>query len=134
MKGSLELQYTHIYINCTDEFHTLRHRVVRCICTIFLCAWLKKMCDSCTFVKIQCYKFPLYYIFVWNKELLGLKKQQVDNKKIYIMKKAIMLHSGMSCHCTSCHFLIIQLDEENFNHMPSPIFCDVPLNHLLITT
>ena len=38
------------------------------------------MCDSCAFV-IQYYKFPLYYIVVWNKELLGLKKQQVDNKK-----------------------------------------------------
>ena len=31
--------------------------------------------DSCAFV-IQCDKFPLYYIDVWNKELLGLKKQQ----------------------------------------------------------
>ena len=127
MKGSLELQYTHIYINCTDKFHMLRHRVVRCICTIFLCAWSKKMCDSCTFVihVIQCYKKQRTFRF---------EKAASRQQKIYIMKKAIMLHSCMSCHCTSCHFLIIQLDDENFNHMPSPIFCDVLLNHLLITT
>ena len=55
------------------------------------------------------------------------EKAASRQQKIYIMKKAIMLHSCMSCHCTSCHFLIIQLDDENFNHMPSPIFCDMPL-------
>ena len=38
------------------------------------------MGDSCAF-DIQCYKFPLYYIIVWNEELLGLKKQQVNNGK-----------------------------------------------------
>ena len=135
MKGSLELQYTHIYINCTDEFHMLRHRVVRCICTIFLCAWSKKMCNSCTFVIIQCYKFPQFVLhFCVKQRTFRFEKAASRQQKIYIMKKAIMLHSCMSCHCTSCHFLIIQLDDENFNHMPSPIFCDVPLNHLLITT
>ena len=134
MKGSLELQYTHIYINCTDEFHTLRHRVVRCICTIFFVCIVEKMCDSCAFV-IQCYKFPLYNLHCCVKQrTFRFEKEASRQQKIYIMKKAIMLHSCMSCHCTSCHFLIIQLDDENFNHMPSPIFCDMPLNHLLITT
>ena len=66
--------------NCADEFHTLRCRVVRCTYTIILWAQSTKMGDSCAF-DIQCYKFPLYYIIVWNEELLGLKKQQVNNGK-----------------------------------------------------
>ena len=33
------------------------------------------------------------------------EKAASRQQKIYIMKKAIMLHSCMSCHCTSCHFL-----------------------------
>ena len=45
----------------------------------FVCT-IKKMGDSCAF-DIQCYKFPLYYIIVWNEELLGLKKQHVNNGK-----------------------------------------------------
>ena len=56
---------------------------------------VEKMRDSGAFVS-QCYKIPLYYIVVWNKELLGLKKRRVDKGKFYIMKKVIMLHSRMS--------------------------------------
>ena len=52
-----------VYVNCADEFHTLRHRVVRRVYRIFLRARSKKMRDSCAFV-IQCYKFPLYFIVV----------------------------------------------------------------------
>ena len=66
-------------INCADEFHILRYRVVRRVYTIFLRARLKKMCNSCAFV-IQCY-VSMYFIVVWNKGLLGLKKRQVDNGK-----------------------------------------------------
>ena len=40
-----------VYVNCADKFHMLR-----CIYTIFLCARLKKMCNSCAFV-IKCYKY-----------------------------------------------------------------------------
>ena len=69
-----------MHANCADEFHTLRCRAVKHKYTIILCAQSKKMGDSCAFV-IQCYRFPLYYIIVWNKELLGLKKQQVNNGK-----------------------------------------------------
>ena len=123
-----------LYINCTDEFHTLRHRVVRCICTIFLCAWSKKNVR----LMYLCYNSVLQVSFVLHfcvkQRTFRFEKAASRQQKIYIMKKAIMLHSCISCHCTSCHFLIIQLDDENFNHMPSPIFCDVPLNHLLITT
>ena len=133
MKGSLELQYTHIYINCTDEFHTLRHRVVRCICTIFFVCIVEKN------VRLMCLCYSVLQVsFVLHccvkQRTFRFEKEASRQQKIYIMKKAIMLHSCMSCHCTSCHFLIIQLDDENFNHMLSPIFCDVPLNHLLITT
>ena len=53
----------------------LWRRVVRHLYTIFLHARSKKMCDSCAFV-IQCYKFPLYFIVVWNKGPLGLKSSE----------------------------------------------------------
>ena len=39
-----------VYVNCADEFHTLRHRVVRRVYRIFLRARSKKMRDSCAFV------------------------------------------------------------------------------------
>ena len=50
-----------VYVNCADQFHTLRRRVVRRAYTIFLRARWKKMRESCAFVN-QCFKFPLYYI------------------------------------------------------------------------
>lgn len=34
---------------------------------------------------------------------------------------------------TSWNVLIIQLGDENFSRLPSPIFCDLPLNYLFIT-
>ena len=83
-----------VYVSCEDKFHTLRRRVVRRVYTIFLRARLKKMRDSCAFV-IQCYKFPLYYIVEWNKELLGLKERQVDNGKFLWWKK-------LSCYTHVC--------------------------------
>ena len=43
------------------------------------------MCDSCAFV-IQCYKFPLYFIVVWNKGPLGLKKQQIHTNDVDVSK------------------------------------------------
>ena len=67
-------------VNSVDEFHTLRRRVVRRVYTIFLRARSKKMRDSCAFV-IQFSKFPLYFIVVGNKGLLGLKKRRVENGK-----------------------------------------------------
>ena len=39
-----------IFVNCADEFHTLRCRVVRCVYMIFLHARWKKMRNSCAFV------------------------------------------------------------------------------------
>ena len=42
--------YSTARVNCADEFHTLRRRVVRRVCTIFLRARSKKMRDSCAFV------------------------------------------------------------------------------------
>ena len=60
-------------------------RVVRHVYTIFLHAWSKKMRDSCAFV-IQCYKFPLYFIVVWNKGPLGLKKQQIHTNDVDVSK------------------------------------------------
>ena len=78
-----------------------------------------------------CYNSVLQVSFVLHfcvkQRTFRFEKAASRQQKIYIMKKAIMLHSCMSCHCTSCYFLIIQLDDENFNHMPSPIFCDMPL-------
>ena len=70
---------TRADVNCTDGFCMLQYRVVRRVYTIFLHAKLKKMRDSCAFV-IQCY-VSLYFIVVWNKGLLGLKKRQVDSHK-----------------------------------------------------
>ena len=70
-----------VYVNCADEFHTLWRRVVRRVYTIFFARTVeKKMRDSRVFV-IQCYKFLLYFIVVWNKGLQGLKKRRVDNGK-----------------------------------------------------
>ena len=78
-----------------------------------------------------CYNSVLQVSFVLHfcvkQRTFRFEKAASRQQKICIMKKAIMLHSCMSCHCTSCYFLIIQLDDENFNHMPSPIFCDMPL-------
>ena len=71
--------------NCADEFHMLWRKVVRHVYTIFLHARSKKMRDSCAFV-IQCYKFPLYFIVVWNKGPLGLKKQQMHTNDVDVSK------------------------------------------------
>ena len=82
--------------NCADEFHTLRCRVVRCTYTIILCAQSKKMGDSCAF-DIQCYKFPLYLHHCVKRRTFRFEKAASKQWKIYIMKKAIMLHSCMLC-------------------------------------
>ena len=63
----------------------LWRKVVRHVYTIFLHARSKKMRDSCAFV-IQCYKFPLYFIVVWNKGPLGLKKQQIHTNDVDVSK------------------------------------------------
>ena len=96
---------SRVYVSCAGEFHTLRRRVVRRVYTIFLHARSKKMRDSCAFV-IQCYKFPLYFIVVWNKGLLSLKKRWVDNGRFTLWKKTIMLHSWMSRRFASRIFRI----------------------------
>ena len=132
MKGSLELQYTHIYINCTDEFHMLRQGSQMHMYNFFVCMVEKNVRLMCLCYLVLQVSFVLHCCV--KQRTFRFEKAASRQQKIYIMKKAIMLHSCMSCHCTSCHFLIIQLDDENFNHMPSPIFCDMPLNHLLITT
>ena len=56
-----------VFVNCADEFHTLRCRVVRCIYMIFLHTRSKKMCNSCAFV-IQATNSSSW--FVWFELLM----------------------------------------------------------------
>ena len=136
MKGSLELQCTHIYINCTDEFHMLRHRVVRCIIMYnsFVC-----MVEKNVRLMYLCFLFSatsflsLYYIFVWDKELLGLKSSKQTTKN---------LHNEKSYHVTLLHVMSLYLMPfldystrwwELKPYAISNILWHA-LNHLLITT
>ena len=70
---------TRADVNCTDEFRMLQYRVVKRVYTIFLRAKLKKCAIHVPLLFSA--MFPLYFIVVWNKGLLGLKKRRVDSHK-----------------------------------------------------
>ena len=102
---------TCIYVNYADEFHmhrrilyvqmhfirsdafcTLRRRVVRRVYTIFLRAWLKKMCLMCLCYSVLPYSFVLHCV---KQRTFRFEKVVSRQQKIYIMKK-------VSCYTCAC--------------------------------
>ena len=82
--------YSTARVNCADEFHTLGRRVIRRVYTIFLRARSKQMRDSCAFRSFLC------ITWLCEQKTFRFERAASRQRKIYIIYKAIMLHSRMS--------------------------------------
>ena len=89
---------TRVHVNCTDKFHTLRCRVVRCICTIFFRAWSKKKKNA--WIMCLCYSV-LQVSFVsccLKQRTFRFEKAASQLRKIYVM--SCYTHACCKLYCT----------------------------------